>query len=296
MPHVDTNITNEKLTYKEIKKPFETQTDELHNAIRDKLMKKQLRKQRREMAIAEYERSLIEREKLLLAEFTRDQVYAAMTYFRTMCARLSQDAEDKGKKKSQNQIEAEDEDNLTDNATTTTANSKLKKGGGNPQKHGGGKIATNKNKKYKALPKGDRTAASVFKEGRVASEHDDEIKLNELEAVVRKFKRAKATVEDEEYGRGLLLSLEWLLDELDLSPMEWFVMVTAEAELRLETKSQRIRASRHDMLCDELSALMSANIRDKQREERLRLEDEVGATELRRRRVLRAPSKTSAKK
>ena len=84
MPHIDAGITDEKLTYKQIKKPFETQSDELHNAIRDKMMKKQLRKRRKEAAIAEFERREREKEALLLAEFTRDQVDSAMIYFRTM--------------------------------------------------------------------------------------------------------------------------------------------------------------------------------------------------------------------
>ena len=96
------------------------------------------------------------------------------------------------------------------------------------------------------------------------------IKLNELEAVVRKFKRAKATVDEEEYGRGLLLSLEWLLDELNMSPMEWFTLVdsrngTQTGDEKL-TYLELVRGI--DMLCDELGSKMSRSIREKEREKR----------------------------
>ena len=49
-----------------------------------------------------------------------------------------------------------------------------------------------------------------------------EIRLNELEAVVRKYRRAQVSQEEEQQGRGLLVSLEWLLEQLDMSPMAWF--------------------------------------------------------------------------
>ena len=51
---------------------------------------------------------------------------------------------------------------------------------------------------------------------------EDEIKLNELEAVIRKYRRAQCTNEEESNGRGLLVSLDWLLKQLDMSPMHWF--------------------------------------------------------------------------
>ena len=169
MPHIDAGITDEKLTYKQIKKPFETQSDELHNAIRDKMMKKQLRKRRKEAAIAEFERREREKESLLLAEFTRDQVDSAMIYFRTMCARLSQEKENRDDKldASVNQLEESREGNegasFYDDASAANDSSVLSdkdclSGYGTDDKLKGG---NGKNYQYGKVMKGKKSQATI---------------------------------------------------------------------------------------------------------------------------------------
>jgi len=72
----------------------------------------------------------------------------------------------------------------------------------------------------------------------------DEIKLNELEAVIRKYRRAQVTKDEEAAGRGLLISLEWLLNQLGISPMTWFELTDStranNPKLATEEASSRL--------------------------------------------------------
>jgi Ca2+-binding EF-hand superfamily protein len=51
---------------------------------------------------------------------------------------------------------------------------------------------------------------------------NQEISLPDMEAAFRKYKQASITLEDEMYARELMVSFEWLLEENNLSPLEWF--------------------------------------------------------------------------
>lgn len=257
IPHVDTGIKDEKLKYEAIKKPFLTQSDELHNQVRQKLLRKQARKRAKIAALMEVERRRREKDEILLADFTREQVSAAMDYFRTMCAQLSKESAQR----------AQGGNNQADDGTVSINNTHSSVDSGDST------VNRNENKrsKKKKSKKGGRTDAVSFKgEGRYAPAGTDEMRLDELEAVLRKYRRAKVNLEEEEHGRGLLLSLEWLLDELDMSPMEWFDMVDSQGGTKTgDRKLTYLELSRGvDMLCDELGNKMTEQERAEAREAR----------------------------
>lgn len=264
LPHVDTGIKDDRLRYESIKKPFLTQSDEAHNKIRAKLLRKQERKRAKIAALMEVERRRKERRDLLLADFSREQVTAAMDYFRTMCAQLSKEASQRVSKS-----------NNQDDGTVSTANthSSIGSGASTVNRTSGKNRSKKKKKKEKKGGVAGRADAAAFKgQGRYAPAQEDEMRLDELEAVLRKYRRAEVTMGDQEHGRDLLLSLEWLLDELEMSPMEWFHMVDSRGGTKTgDRKLTYLELSRGvDMLCDELGRKMTRRQKTEAREARER--------------------------
>ena len=263
IPHVDSGITTEKLKFEEIKKPFLTQNDELHNQIREKLLRKQEKKRKKIAVLMEVERRRKERDEMMLADFTREEVSAAMHYFRTVCSQLRKEAAQR-KKPGNNQA---DDGTVSTANTSSSVGSDVSKAHRRQDKAGKGVM---KKPSKKGLNNGHSDAASFKGEGRYAPAAADELRLDELEAVFRKFRRAKINLEEEEHGRGLLLSLEWLLDEMDISPMEWFDMVDSRGGTKTgDKKLTYLELERGvDMLCEELGNKMTDQLRAEAREAR----------------------------
>lgn len=209
LPHVDEYIGSHKLTYKEINKPFLTHEDKEREKIKAKSLQKMMKKKRHYQKLLAMQRRREHERKILEAEYSVDQINAAMLYFRTMCNGLLKNAK-----------KIDDE--------YSVSNEESGVGPQGPEQEDGMGV-------------------------------NDEIRLDELEAVLRKYRRAKVTRDEENHGRELLLSLEWLLHSLKLSPMEWFTMVDTQNHHKAGNQklSYQELVIGIDMLCDKLSHKLS---------------------------------------